>query len=69
MYLEIYTLCSTERCFAKLFQYQALTLTDFWQTLFVFVYQTEVGTECDHITMNFVCHDGNSLNVFVQKGV
>ena len=69
MYLEIYTLCSTGRCFKKWFQYQALALTDFWHTLFVSLHETEAGTERDHITLNFECHDESSLQIFVQQGV
>ena len=64
MYLEIYTLCSTGRCFEKWFQYQ-----DFWQALFIFVHETEVGTKCDHITLNFECDNGSSLQIFVQQEV
>ena len=57
MYLEIQILCSTGRYFEKWFQYQALTLTDFWQSLFICFHETEAGTECDHMTLNFEFQD------------
>ena len=64
---NIYILCSNGRCFEKWFW--APTLTDFWQTLFLFLHETEPITEYDHITLNFECQDGSSLQIFVQQEI
>ena len=37
--------------------------------LFTVPHETEAGTTCDHITLNFECRDGSSLPIVLQKEV
>ena len=38
-------------------------------THFTLLHETEAGTACDHITLNFERQDGRSLQIVVQKEV
>ena len=40
-----------------------------FNTLFTLLHETEAGTACAHITMNFEHQDGSSLQIAIQKGV